>query len=62
MMNTSFLPQLTCCFAAILAIESRQADADASLVNLEPQATLSIFLRKPEQLWVFFCELSHTLL
>jgi len=43
-MDSSISCQGTSCHAAILTVWSSQADTDASLVNFEPQATLSVII------------------
>ena len=49
-----FLRQLTRCPAATFGIGRCQPDADAALINLEPQTALFVILGELAQLRVFF--------
>ena len=57
-----FLNQFACRLAAFISIGCRQPDADAALVDLEPQTTLSVVVSLLAQFRVFGCILTQPLL
>ena len=61
-MNPPLLRQFACCFAAIIGVGCRQPDADAALIDLEPQAALTIIVGLLAQFRVFGCVLAKPLL
>ena len=61
-MDSPFLCQLACRLAAVIGVGCRQPDADPTLVDLEPQTTLTIIVSLLAQLREFLCVLAHTLL
>ena len=57
-----FLCQLTCRLAAVIGVGCRQSDTDPALVNLEPQAALTIIVSLLAQFREFGCVLPQPLL
>ena len=54
-MDSPFLCQLACRLAALLGVGCRQSDTDPALVDLEPQAALTVIVSLLAQLRVFGC-------
>ena len=54
-MDSPFLCQLACRLAAVIGVGCRKSDADPALVDLEPQAALSIIVGLLTQFRVFGC-------
>ena len=61
-MDSPFLCQLACRLAADIGVGCRQPDADAVLVDLEPQTALPIIVSLLAQFRVFGCVLPQPLL
>ena len=61
-MDSPFLCQLACRLAAVIGVGCRQPDADAALVDLEPQTALTIIVGLLAQFRVFCCVLPQPLL
>ena len=57
-----FLSQFACRFSAVIGVGCRQPDADAALVDLEPQAALPIIVGLLAQFRVFGCVFPQPLL
>ena len=51
--NTKLLSILTCRFLSLRGVWCSEADTDAVLIDLKPQAALFVILGKLAQFWVF---------
>jgi hypothetical protein len=60
--NSLFLCQLACRLAAVIGVGCRQPNTDVALVDLEPQAALTIIIGLLTQFRVFGCVLPQPLL